>query len=186
MIIALTGRAGVGKTTVARILCAEHGFQRISFAAPLKAMLRALYVEMDLGFDDVDRRISGDLKESPDPWLGGLTPRHAMQTLGTEWGRRCMCEDFWIGVWERAVGTSGAERIVVDDCRFMNEAEAVRKLGGVVIGLRREGVAPLPGSHASEEGTEPDVWLRMCDGYQAVTARMLLAVGVELLAERRA
>ena len=180
MIIALTGRAGVGKTTVAKILCAEHGFQRISFAAPLKAMLRALYVAMDLGFDDIDRRIAGDLKESPDPWLGGRTPRHAMQTLGTEWGRRCMCEDFWIGVWERAVGTSGAKRVVVDDCRFTNEAEAVRKLGGVVIGLRREGVEPLPGSHASEEGTEPDVWVNAFAGQPDLTARIAWDTAREL------
>ena len=186
MIITLTGRAGVGKTTIAKILCTDHGFQRISFAAPFKAMLRALYVEMDVPYDEVNRRLAGGDKESPDPWLGGNTPRHAMQTLGTEWGRKCMGEDFWIQVWERAVGTSGAQRIVVDDCRFTNEAEAVRKLGGVVIGLRRCDVAPLPGGHPSEEGTEPDAWINSTEGAPNGVARLVRITADMVLARRRA
>ena len=184
MIIALTGRAGVGKSTVARALCADHGFLRIGFADPLKAMLRGFYRAGELSSDDIDRRISGDLKEIPDPWLGGISPRYTMQTLGTEWGRKRMGEDFWIGAWERSVGASGAERIVVDDCRFTNEAEAVRKLGGVVIGLRREGVAPLPGNHASEFGTEPDEWIDVMDDFPAATAALVLRVARSIRVHR--
>ena len=37
----------------------------------------------------------------------------------------------------------------MDDCRFENEADAVRKLGGFVMGLTGRG--GLPGKHASEE-----------------------------------
>jgi hypothetical protein len=78
-LIALTGYAGSGKSTLADILACEHGFTVVKFAGPLKAMLRAL------GLDE--REIEGDLKEQPCQLLAGHTPRRAMQTLGTEWGR---------------------------------------------------------------------------------------------------
>ena len=42
MLIGLMGYAGVGKSTVARILCAEHGFVAPHIAAPIKTMLGAL------------------------------------------------------------------------------------------------------------------------------------------------
>ena len=41
-VIGLTGFAEVGKSTVAGYLVKEHGFTRLSFAAPLKKMLRQL------------------------------------------------------------------------------------------------------------------------------------------------
>jgi hypothetical protein len=185
-ILAFTGRAGTGKTTTARVLCRDHGFQRIGFADPIRAMMRALYVEMDLPFDEIDRRLVGDLKNAPDPALGHTpgrfyeaTPRRAMQTLGTEWGRMCMGQSFWTGVWLRSVESSGAHRVIVDDCRFHDEAEAIRRLGGQVIGLRREGVEPLPGSHISETGTEPDHWIDMNGTPESTATKVLLLASLK-------
>ncbi len=38
-LIGLVGRAGAGKTTVAKHLCERYGFVRVAFGDPLKVML---------------------------------------------------------------------------------------------------------------------------------------------------
>lgn len=122
-VVGLIGRLGSGKTTAADYLVEQYGFSRIKFADPLKDMLRAIGL--------TDDHIEGDLKEEPCDLLMGQTPRHAMQTLGTEWGRNCIDQNLWVRLWlERA----GAKRMVVaDDCRFPNEMETIRKNGGTLI-----------------------------------------------------
>ena len=156
-VIALTGLAGSGKSTASKYLVEKHGYQLVKFAGPLKDMLRAI------GLNEV--QIEGELKEEPCEWLQGATPRHAMQTLGTQWGRACIGPSFWIDLWVRRVNQIIAEgkRVVVDDCRFPNEADEVRKLGGVVWQLvGRGGIA---GSHESEAGCgEADTEIRTTRG----------------------
>lgn len=143
-VVALTGAAGSGKSTAADYLVRQHGYERVKFAGPLKDMMRAI------GFSD--DHIEGDLKEKPDALLSGKTPRHAMQTLGTEWGRKCIGEDFWSNAWLYRVRglVDFGRRVVVDDLRFPNEAAAVRSLGGVIIKL--EGRGGIAGGHESEKG----------------------------------
>ncbi|GHC60991.1 hypothetical protein GCM10010136_01330 [Limoniibacter endophyticus] len=55
-------------------------------------------------------------------------------------------ENFWVGLWEARA--SQYERIIVDDCRFPNEAAAVRRLGGAIVKL--EGRRGVYSGHASE------------------------------------
>lgn len=142
-VVALTGLIGSGKTTAAKTLIAEFGYERVRFAEPLKTMLKSI----GLGHDHVD----GDKKEAPHPLLCHRTPRHAMQTLGTEWGRNCIGPDFWVQAWLKAI--EGKERVVVDDCRFPNEGAAVRMLGGKVWRIERPGMALQ--DHASEQFVLP-------------------------------
>lgn len=149
-VIALTGLAGSGKSTASKYLVEKHGYQLVKFAGPLKDMLRAIGLS--------EAQIEGDLKETPCEWLQGKTPRQAMQTLGTQWGRDCIGPSFWIELWLRRVNLIIADggSVVVDDCRFPNEADEIRKLGGVVWQLvGRGGIA---GAHESEAGCgEPDI-----------------------------
>ena len=125
-IIALVGNAGAGKSTVADYLMREHGYRLIKFAGPLKAMLRAI------GLDDEE--IEGSRKEQPCDLLCGKTPRHAMVTLWTEWGRDLIGVDFWTGLWEEEVCAhlNAGWNVVVDDCRFENEMRAVQSMSGVL------------------------------------------------------
>lgn len=143
-IVAFTGVAGSGKSTATRHLVERHGYTLVKFAGPLKDMMRAI------GLDE--RQIEGDLKETPCEWLQGKTPRHAMQTLGTQWGRDCIGKDFWLELWRRRVEIVFADggRVVTDDCRFPNEAQAIRRLGGDIYKI--EGRGGIAGEHVSERG----------------------------------
>lgn len=130
-LIGVAGKKGHGKDTVARILC-EQGFTLLRFADPLKAMLRAFYRNHHMLDTEIERRIEGDLKEIPCIFLRGKTPRHAMQTLGTEWGRGCVAGDLWVrSLIDRYY--IGNEDVVVPDLRFVNEAHAIQDAGGRVI-----------------------------------------------------
>ena len=136
-LIAFTGRAGSGKSTAADAL-RLHRWQCVKFATPLKSMLTEMYAYLDLSPEQIKERVEGSLKEVPDPCLGGQTPRHAMQTLGTEWGRDLIAKDIWIEAWrQRVFGfLSRGIDVVCDDCRFEDEAQAVRDLGGHVVEIR--------------------------------------------------
>lgn len=142
-IIGLCGLAGSGKSTAARLLSRELNFARRPFAYKLKAMLSALGVDKEI----LDG--SRESKEVPLECLGGITARHAMQTLGTEWGRNCMRDDFWIIQWMREIHRF--TNVVADDVRFPNEADLIRSLGGRVYKIERAGSGDRinPG-HASE------------------------------------
>lgn len=184
-IVALSGPAGVGKSTVARALarlaptidlsfvpdratpCDSPLGARpvpstvprrahlptegtvVSLAAPLKAMLRALGVPEEC--------LTGSLadKERPLDVLCGRSARHAMQTLGTEWGCETMHANLWLRTWQeqavRACTDHPYSLIVVDDVRFENEAAYLRELGAVVVRLFRGSIG-YEGSHASEAG----------------------------------
>lgn len=152
LVIGLTGHAGVGKSTAALYLVERRGFIRVPFAAPLKRMLRSIGL--------TDRETDGDLKEKPCDILMGKTPRFAMQTVGTEWGRNLIHPDLWIELWRRDAERLilGGHSVVADDCRFPNEAVVLRKLGGKVIGIRAdEALDPAVAAHASEShNIEPD------------------------------
>ncbi len=143
-VIGISGPAGSGKSTAADLLIERHGYVRVKFAAPLKAMCRAIGM--------TDDQIEGSLKETPSRLLQGRTPRYVMQTLGTEWGRKLVGENLWIDLWTESVNAclDQGGRVVCDDVRFANEALAVLKLGGIV--YRLQGRGGISGAHDSERG----------------------------------
>lgn len=155
MIIALSGRAGCGKSTAATYLAERHGFARVRFAGQLKAMLRGYFDAIGLEPKAIEALIEGKRKEKPSAALAGRSSRYAMQKLGTEFGREMMGEHFWTWAWEEATVRAierGALGVVAEDCRFENEAATVRSLGGSVLRIERPGLTALAGGHASEAG----------------------------------
>lgn len=143
MIIGLCGLAGSGKSVVAKALVRHYGYVRRPFAYPLKCMLGQLGIPEDV--------LDGPsaVKEQPVARFGGKSVRYALQTLGTEWGRACMGEDFWVRQW--LASRPDYPRIVADDCRFPNEAAAIRALGGIVVRVQRDGAGSKVGAgHLSE------------------------------------
>lgn len=176
MIIGLTGYAGSGKSTVAKHLVAAHGFTLVKFAGPLKAMLRAL----GLG----DRELEGDLKEKPHPLLGGCPPRYAMQTLGTEWGRTLIHTDLWVNAAMEMVADvlDHGGRVVMDDCRMPNEAQAIIDRGGFIARVTRPGFGPVNG-HSSEVFDLPlhGMIFNDCDSAKLYAATDALMTGFKIM-----
>lgn len=169
-VVAFCGYAGSGKSTAADCLARLYGYRRLRFAGPLKAMLRAFYVEAGIPPAIVDARIEGPRKEVPDLLLGGKSPRYAMQTLGTEWGRELLSPDIWTNVLSRRL--SDGTRSVIEDCRFANEAAVIRRHGGLIIRIDRPGCEPQ-GDHVSETlPIEPDATIVNDGSIDELTARL--------------
>jgi len=174
LLIGLMGYAGSGKSTVARILMEHHGFAYGRFAGPLKAMLAALLHNAGENAETIERMIDGNLKDLPSPALSGRSPRHAMQTLGTEWGRDCMAPDFWLDQAEAGIDRhlSDGIPVVLDDVRFGNEADLIRAKGGVVLLVKRPGIGPV-NQHVSDNiAIKPDGVLLNDGPIQVLQARV--------------
>ena len=140
-IIAITGPAQSGKSTVARFLHENYGYARVRFADPLKSMLGSLGL--------TEYELEGQGKDLPCELLGGHTPRYAMQSLGTGWGRDQMSRQFWVEAWARRVGHAMGAYIVAEDLRFCNEEFMARLMGAVIWRIHRPGYDGLD-THISE------------------------------------
>lgn len=124
-IIALTGYAEVGKSTVANYLVEQHGFTRLSFAAPLKRMILTLDPYVSSSFDDQFYRVSEILEAHGETEAKKLFPeyRRLLQVFGTDC-IRAEDEHFWIYAAARQMTDPTAD-YVFDDCRFPNEAQFI-------------------------------------------------------------
>jgi hypothetical protein len=153
-VIAITGRKGSGKDTAAQVLI-NHGFPLVKFADPLKNMLRTLLSYRGADEVMIERLLEGDLKETPSEYLEGQTPRLAMQTLGTEWGRNLIGERLWTDSAKRRL--SSVPHAVVTDMRFPNELRTVKELDAVVIRVVRPGLNYTDSSKHASEGYIDDM-----------------------------
>jgi uncharacterized HAD superfamily protein len=76
--------------------------------------------------------------------MPGLTPRKVLQWIGTDVMRKSFHDDIWIKSLKKKITILLAQGIsvIVTDCRFPNEAEAIRRLGGKVILVSRKSSIP--------------------------------------------
>jgi len=153
-LIGFAGKKRAGKDTAGAVLVSA-GFQRISFAQPLKEMLADLLYLRGADIADIHEMIEGSLKEAPSEFLSGRSPRHAMQTLGTEWGREQMGINFWTDTFRDGYNAS-TDDVVVTDVRFPNEVEAIHALGGRVYYIERDGLQ-VHDPHKSEVSIDPTI-----------------------------
>ncbi|WP_422023394.1 hypothetical protein [Pyruvatibacter mobilis] len=163
-LIALYAPAQSGKSEVAKVLRDDFGYTLVKFAGPLKAMVRTLLTEAGIPRWRHARYIEGDLKEAVIPELGSsISSRQLMQTLGTEWGRDALSDNFWV---ELALARIEAQHragmsVVIDDMRFPNELEMVHEMGGECWRIIRPG-HEVPTGHASEGALDGyDHWDRV-------------------------
>lgn len=126
---------GAGKSEVAGML-GEWGYESHPFAAPLKHIVT--YFLRELGYSHSNAADAvWNLKDMPLEDVYGLTPRHLLRTLGTEWGRDCVHPDVWVDAWKAKL----PPLTVADDVRFPNEVHAIRAMGGVVWYVERPDAA---------------------------------------------
>ena len=140
MIIGITGKKRSGKDTTANLIVTHYNFHKLSFAHPIKL---AAQMMLDTFFDDDD-------KETIIPYLG-VSYRHILQTLGTEWGREQIHPDIWVILALKKIKSLNLENVVFSDLRFPNEANAIRDNNGFIIHI----IGPKSehtDNHASERG----------------------------------
>jgi len=193
--IGLTGFAGSGKDTVADLLVAHCGFRKLAFADALRGEVsNAFGVDMVYFTRPESKSVPmGALSMTYAPiaflaavthalrlpgagmsdddyavWLAEpRTPRQILQWWGTEY-RRAQNPHYWSRVLLQRVfdlHRDGCSRIAVTDCRFRNEVDSVRMVGGQIWQINRTGVdrsTTSEGQHISTtDGAEfgPDVVL---------------------------
>jgi hypothetical protein len=205
MIVGFSGLAGSGKSTAAEFL-EKRGFATISLADPIKRIAKQVYRFTTAQLwgpsacrDAPDRRYLRERHERHDWSMDGepavwtcvrcgqtenttscdvyLTPRFAIQTLGTEWGRRCYANT-WVdlalldaeqivsdqgdrfryvpefGLVPRAASESRHTGVAIPDVRMQNELDGLKASGAPVYRIVRP-AAGLRGSsarHESESG----------------------------------
>lgn len=152
MIIGLGYQARSGKDTVADYLVLKHGFIKTAFAAALKEAAECIF---GLNYE----QLHGSKKEEIDPYWDD-TPRNILQKLGTECLRNGYREDVWVMSLRRFVMERPKANWVISDCRFPNEAQAVKEMGGFAVNIirpHRDKIATT--QHASEVSmTDYDGW----------------------------
>lgn len=183
-LVAVMGHGRAGKDTTADYLVRNYRFVRVALADPMKRFCAEV-------FDFDSEQLHGDKRDAPDlryirtveragsdpetevVTTSYLTPRYALQTLGTQWGRDCY-PNVWIeygirvskkilsdphsfytaagGLGKRIIPVRTAG-VVFSDLRFKNEHAAMRAAGAILVRIHRPGLAPLGGisGHASEE-----------------------------------
>jgi hypothetical protein len=148
MIIGFAGKKQVGKSTAAGVWAAA-GFMRASFAGPMKEV--AEHLLMCAGMSSHDVRFFERHKEEPMP-IVGVTMRHFLQTLGTDWGRKLIHSDLWVMAAAARIESmlSEGQDLVFEDVRFENEAAFIRERGGLIVHIERKTGAVDP--HESEIG----------------------------------
>lgn len=141
MIVGIAGLIGSGKDTVAEYLIEKKGFERYSFASSLKDSIAAIF-NWDRELLDGTTKESRLWRDQVDEWwakrlhLPHLTPRWVLQYWGTEVCRRGFHDDIWIASIENKIRTI-KDDVVITDCRFENELNVIKQLGGILIRVER-------------------------------------------------
>jgi hypothetical protein len=140
MILGVTGLIGSGKDTVADYLCTFHGFKRVSFAASLKDAVSAVF-GWDRELLEGSTKSSREWREQKDIWWSErlnmeITPRWVLQYWGTEVLRNNFHKDIWVASVENKLRQS-KDNIVITDCRFANEVNAIKNAGGITMRVVR-------------------------------------------------
>lgn len=153
MLVGLSGFARTGKDSAASYLVRERRYERRAFADEVRAFLYDInpfvVISQELGDevvhyheplrDLVDKRGWDDAKAEPNV-------RALLQRVG-ETMRQRVGENVWRDMALSSVRSYG--NYVLTDCRFPNEADSIRGLGGHVIRIERPGYGPI-NNHISE------------------------------------
>ena len=171
LIIALTGRPGVGKDSIADVLAPQQGFARIAFADALRReVAEAWRIDLRMLTDRPTKELELPALAAgmcSDPafmrWVadGGdslTAPRSPRWTL-QRWAsfKRQFTPDYFARIVERWIRRqlgSGWNRIVITDLRDPVEEAMLRRLGAKVVRVHRPELAAMPADtamHVSEQ-----------------------------------
>lgn len=170
MIIGICGLISSGKDTIADYLTTSHGFKRVSFAASLKDAVSVVF-GWDRELLEGTTKSSREWREQKDEWWSNrlgidVTPRWVLQYWGTDILRKHFHTDIWVASAENKLRQS-TDNIVITDCRFLNEIEAVKNAGGTTVRVER--------------GTRPEWYEYAIDYNRGERNNMMWAISKEYL-----
>ena len=163
VIIALTGKRQVGKSTISNYLVEHYGFQRLHPFNGGKAACRAYYAHLGADEQTAWRMTDGDLKDKPSPILPIIqNPDHGQ--VGQHYDSRFFMETFgqFLGVNVGPDWTAGAELKLM---RERNSGQPLRIIAESIVYeeavLRREGafvieVRAIGADHQAVKGLMTD------------------------------
>lgn len=129
MIIAISGKYQSGKDTLARYLLeALPGFAPKMFAEKLK-----LVVSILTGVPVAEMSTTDGKQRYLREW--GMTVGEMLQRIGTDGVRNRVHRDAW--VLATFAYYTPASNWIITDCRFPNEADAVKSRGGIIVRVNR-------------------------------------------------
>lgn len=151
MIIGLVGKAGSGKDTVASYLISIYGFRKLSFASNLKDAVAVIFGWDRSKLEGISKE-DREWRETPDPYwskvLGyDITPRYALRYIGTDMFR-VFNPNIWLDSCFKDIDLE--QNYVITDCRFPNEADRIKSMGGILIKIKRNNIISNS-EHASEK-----------------------------------
>lgn len=155
IIVGFIGPSGSGKDTAADYMVEKYGFKKVSFADPLKQMVKECFLL-------TDEQCYGSKKEDVDNrW--GCSPRELFQVLGTEFAQYILPEllpslqtkfnkrCFWVyHLMEKIKSDITTKLFVIADVRFQHEIDALLKQGAYLFRIDRPNNKETRG-HVSEE-----------------------------------
>lgn len=178
MLIGIVGHMNSGKSLLTTFLTESCDTEEYIMAGTLKE------IAVLFGFNR--QHVYGTQKEKQiiDP-LWGVSPREFLQKFGTDICRDimpvmfpCMKKNIWLQIFCNYYKSFPKEKtLVISDVRFQDEAECVRKLGGVLIRIKRDVADNVEHIHRSEQeinqiacdliidnnGTIDDLFLMSCN-----------------------
>ncbi len=169
MIIAFIGKKRSGKTTACEYLTTDNTL-RVNFKDKLLSEVQEKFLEhidaIVVAMNELDKEAikRGEMA----PWtvqrlIDEKPPlfRTLLQNYGTD-VVRAIDPDYFVKEWEAAVAPYTSFKVLTDDVRFENEYNAVKRQGGIVILIEREGLVSTD-THSSEttmEALVPDYTIR--------------------------
>lgn len=154
IIVGFIGPSGCGKDTASDYICEKYGFKKMSFAEPLKKMVKECFIL-------TEEQCYGDKKDMIDErW--GCSPREIFQVLGTEFAQYMLPEllpslkdkvdkrCFWVKHLMERIKKEHNHCIVISDVRFKHEVEFLLKENTYLFRIERPNVKETH-PHQSEE-----------------------------------
>lgn len=131
--VAFVGQMHAGKTTAAKELM-SRGYERVSFAGPVKDVAGKMLTVFVQTIDPHHKEIVVDDKLKGHPII-----RKFLQFVGTELGREWTENpDTWVELARRELEPyNPLLNTVIDDCRYWNEYDMLRKQGFVFVRILR-------------------------------------------------
>ena len=148
VIISVSGLIGSGKDTAAAYLIEKYGFTKVSFSKSLKDVVAAIF-NWDRELLEGDTVESREWRERVDEWWSDelgmeITPRLALQLIGTDVMRAHFHDDIWMLSLKNRLVKGGFERVVSTDTRFINELHLMKSMGAHTLGVFRKLPSWLP------------------------------------------